>query len=155
MRHWGREAVNGFRERIERMGGWCSQEGLSRLSYRFVLFELLVPFVSLAVAGADRLSTDWGTDSCQRIEERIERIWNGWGAGAPKRACPAFRTALCSLSSWCPSCLSPWPERTGCQRIGERIAVNGLRNGLNGFGTDGGLVLPREPVQLFVPLRAL
>ncbi len=44
------------------MGGWCSQEGLSSLSHRFVLFELLVPFVSLAVAGADKLSTDWGTD---------------------------------------------------------------------------------------------
>ncbi len=50
------------------MGGWCPQEGLSRFSYRFVLFELLVSFVSLAVAGADKLSTDW---------ERIERIWNG------------------------------------------------------------------------------
>ncbi len=47
------------------MGGWCSQEGLSRPSHRFVLFELLVPFVSLAVAGADELSTDW---------ERIERM---------------------------------------------------------------------------------
>ncbi len=44
------------------MGGRCSQEDLSRLSYRFALFELLVPFVSLAVAGADKLSTDWGTD---------------------------------------------------------------------------------------------
>ncbi len=31
------------------MGGWCSQESLSSFSYRFVLFELLVPFVSLAV----------------------------------------------------------------------------------------------------------
>jgi len=31
-------------------------------SYRFVLFALLVSFVSLAVAGADELSTDWGTD---------------------------------------------------------------------------------------------
>ncbi len=49
------------------MGGWCSQEGLSRPSHRFVLFELLVPFVSPAVAGADELSTNWGTDSCQRI----------------------------------------------------------------------------------------
>ena len=44
------------------MGGWCSQEGLSRLSHRFVPFELLVPFVSLAVAGTDKLSTDWRTD---------------------------------------------------------------------------------------------
>ncbi len=43
------------------MGGG-SQEGLSRLSHRFVPFELLVPFVSLAVAGTDKLSTDWRTD---------------------------------------------------------------------------------------------
>ena len=43
------------------MGGWCSQEGLSRLSYRFVLFALLVLFVSFAVAGADELATDWGS----------------------------------------------------------------------------------------------
>jgi len=34
----------------------------TRFSYRFVLFALLVPFVSLAVAGADELSTDWRTD---------------------------------------------------------------------------------------------
>ncbi len=45
-------------------------------SYRFVLFELLVSFVSLAVAGADELSTDWGTDSCQRIGNGL----NGWEA---------------------------------------------------------------------------
>ena len=38
--------------------GLNGQGSLSSLSYRFVLFELLVLFVSLAVAGADRLSTD-------------------------------------------------------------------------------------------------
>ncbi len=42
--------------------GWCSQEGLSSLSHRFVLFELLVSFVSPAVAGADELSADLRTD---------------------------------------------------------------------------------------------
>ncbi len=50
------------------MGGQTSGVSTQELfaptgfSCRFVLFVLLVPFVSLAVTGADKLSTDWGTD---------------------------------------------------------------------------------------------
>ena len=53
---------------MERMGGQTSGVSTQELfapiefSCRFVLFALLVPFVSLAVTGADKLSTDWGTD---------------------------------------------------------------------------------------------
>ncbi len=56
---WGTDGTEG-----EQTSG-VSTQGLfapTGFSYRFVLFALLVPFVSPAVAGADKLSTDWGTD---------------------------------------------------------------------------------------------
>jgi len=161
--------VNGLGERVERMGGQTSGVSTQELfaptgfSYRFVLLAFLVPFVSLAVAGADGLSTDWGSglsgwgadfgsldprvvradrifvplcalcalgalrvsrrgrsgQAVNGLEERIERRGGRLRESRPKGcSCrPDFRTALCSLCSWCPSCLPPWPERKSCQRI--------------------------------------